>query len=262
MTDPLIQQALAGQPLSCFVVDSHAHIGECFFPVIDPTADALVRAMDRCGVDVAVANSTPGCLAARIPEGNDEIIDAVRRFPTRILGMAAINPHRHDQSLDELKRCRDAGLIGIKTHDYIGVAYDDPRYDFAWQFAHDHRWPILLHTWGQTHLHALRPRFAEYQAVRWILGHAGAADRQAYLEAARDFPNVYLEIAASACPRGLIQYFVESGAEDRVLYGSDAVFMDMAPQLGRVVFAQIPLQAKLKILSQNAQTLFPLNPPD
>jgi len=258
VSDFLMEEAFAGKPLSTFVVDAHCHLGEANFTVIDPSVESLIRGMDRCGIDVAVPNSTPGCTSGWLREGNDEVIAAARKFPERIFGMATINPFRPDESLEELKRCRDAGLRGLKIHDHIGLTYDDPRYSFAWGFCQEHGWPILAHTWGKKALDALRPHFDAYPGVRWVLGHAGAADREEYVSVAKAHSNVFLELCFSVAPRGLVEYFVGCGLEDRVLYGSDAVFMDAAPQIGRTVFAKISVDAKKKILGENARRVLKL----
>jgi len=43
-----------------------------------------------------------------------------------------------------------------------------------------------------------------------------------------------------------------------VIWGSDAVFLNQASQLGRVLFAQIPVEAKRKILGLNARKVLGL----
>ena len=64
---------------------------------------------------------------------------------------------------------------------------------------------------------------------------------------------MYLELCLSACPRGLVEQLVAAGLEDKIIWGSDAVFLDQASQLGRVLFADISPEAKRKILGRNAQ---------
>jgi predicted TIM-barrel fold metal-dependent hydrolase len=88
--------------------------------------------------------------------------------------------------------------------------------------------------------------------VRWLLAHVGSAELEKYMRFARTYPRVYLELCLSSCPRGLVEHLVASGLEDKVIWGSDCVFLDQASQLGRVLFAQIPEQAKRKLLGQNA----------
>ena len=70
---------------------------------------------------------------------------------------------------------------------------------------------------------------------------------------AREYPTVWVELCLSSCPRGLVEHLVAAGLEDKVVWGSDAVFLDQASQLGRVLFAQIPVATKRKILGLNAR---------
>lgn len=71
--------------------------------------ERLLDVMDAGGVDMAMATSL-----GQLPD-NDYIAACVRRFPDRIFGFAVIDPRRPD-ALDELHRCADAGLIGVKLH--------------------------------------------------------------------------------------------------------------------------------------------------
>jgi predicted TIM-barrel fold metal-dependent hydrolase len=48
---------------------------------------------------------------------------------------------------------------------------------------------------------------------------------------------------------------VASAGADRVVWGSDAAFLSMTQQIGRVLAADIPDPDKVKILSTNARGL-------
>ena len=83
--------------------------------------------------------------------------------------------------------------------------------------------------------------------------HAGFVDPDKYVRFGLDFENVFLEICCSACPRGLIERFVEAGLADKVIWGSDMHFLGPEGQMGRVLFAQIDPADKEKILGLNAK---------
>jgi predicted TIM-barrel fold metal-dependent hydrolase len=51
----------------------------------------------------------------------------------------------------------------------------------------------------------------------------------------------------------MIEYFIAQGVEDKLVWGSDAVFMSAPAQLGRVLFARITPEQKAKILSANGR---------
>jgi predicted TIM-barrel fold metal-dependent hydrolase len=129
-------------------------------------------------------------------------------------------------------------------------------------FAHAnaHALPVLAHVFG-AELDELEPHIKAFPHVRWLLAHIGSARLEDYMRFARDYPSVWVELCLSSCPRGLIEHLVAAGLEDKVVWGSDAVFLDQASQLGRVLFAQIPVTAKRKILGLNAATVLGLGGP-
>jgi predicted TIM-barrel fold metal-dependent hydrolase len=77
------------------------------------TADELVAAMDVAGVDIAVTFpfgwSDPGLAE----ECNSYIIQAMRDYPGRIIGLAAIQPRAGARAVAELERCARAGMPGV-----------------------------------------------------------------------------------------------------------------------------------------------------
>ena len=76
--------------------------------------------------------------------------------------------------------------------------------------------------------------------------------QEEYVRHAKTYSNVYLESCFSASPKGLIEYFVNEGMADKLLWGSDVNFYSNEHQIGRVVFADISLEDKYKILGRNA----------
>ena len=71
----------------------------------------------------------------------------------------------------------------------------------------------------------------------------------------RKYSNLYLELTFSHAPYGLIEYFVREVGVERMLYGSDAPWMSMQQQLGRVLFADIPETDKKQILVENPRRI-------
>lgn len=77
------------------------------------TADDLVAEMDESGVDVTVTFSFGWTDVALIVETNSYVIEAMRRYPGRIKGMAVSLPASGDAAIYELERCAQAGMIGL-----------------------------------------------------------------------------------------------------------------------------------------------------
>ncbi|MBE3560707.1 MAG: amidohydrolase [Ktedonobacteraceae bacterium] len=77
------------------------------------TADDLVAEMDRSGVDAAVTFSFGWRDPGLIEETNSYVIEAMRRYPGRIYGMAVAQPTTGKHAVRELVRCAEAGMIGL-----------------------------------------------------------------------------------------------------------------------------------------------------
>jgi hypothetical protein len=255
--DEYVKHAKLGLPVPGLVIDSHMHIGEQFDFHIPHyrDVDLLVHELERHGVSVGCIASIPGCLGGAMREGNDIVIDAVKRHPKRFFGWITINPHYPDAMSEELERCYQAGCRGVKIHDAIGMAYEHPNYRVAYEFAAEKGIPILAHTWGGA-LDKLEPFIKEFPGVRWSFGHSGAADQEKYVRMAKEYENVYLDICYSRSPRGLVEYFVREGVVDKVMFSSDCYFMGLSQQIGRVLFAKITPREKAMILGENARQFF------
>ena len=77
------------------------------------SAEDLVAEMDASGVDISISFSFGWSDPGLIVETNNYIIDAMRRFPGRIYGMAVLLPTIGDPAIYELERCATSGMIGL-----------------------------------------------------------------------------------------------------------------------------------------------------
>jgi predicted TIM-barrel fold metal-dependent hydrolase len=73
---------------------------------------------------------------------------------------------------------------------------------------------------------------------------------------ARRYPNVLLDTAGDCYTLGLIEYLVHQAGADKVLFGSDLTWIDPRTQLGMLLDADVPTEAKQKILGANAAKVF------
>jgi len=247
------QQAFAGAPLTdAVVIDAHGHIGDNqAFAFVDTSMEALVATMDRLGVDVACVSSIPA-IYGQSARGNDELLAAIAEYPDRLFGYVVVDIGYPERIPAELDRCLAGGVRGVKIHSSSGLPYAHPNYEPVYNFAAAHGLPLLAHTWSDQELDDLEPQFARCPNVNFLLGHAGAVAREHYVRLAHQYPNVYLELCFSVCPRGLVEYFVGEGLAAKMLWGSDCIFMSMEQQIGRVIFAKISEADKRLILGETA----------
>lgn len=245
-----------GRPIAGEVlIDAHAHLGHGpDFPIIRPTAAALVASMDRLGIQLSCVSAIPA-IFGDAEHGNTLVADAIRDYPDRIFGYLVVDVGYPDKVAAQLAGGIAAGFRGLKVWSYgarPGLPYNHPNYEPVFAYANEHAMPVLAHVFGPE-LGELEGHIRKYPRVRWLLAHIGSAELEKYMKFAREYPTVYVELCLSSCPRGLIEHLVAAGLEDKVVWGSDVVFLDQASQLGRVLFAQISPEAKRKILGRNAR---------
>ncbi len=77
------------------------------------SAEDLIAEMDASGVDISVTFSFGWTDTGLIEETNSYVIDAMRRYPQRIYGMAVLQPTIGARAVRELERCAQAGMIGL-----------------------------------------------------------------------------------------------------------------------------------------------------
>src|SRR5690242_11116403 len=91
-----------------------AYFGELYAPgrVRLASAEELIADMDAAGVDAAVAVGWGWRDLDLCRQENDYVLDAMARYPGRIVGLAAVSPLAGDAAARELERCLDAGMRG------------------------------------------------------------------------------------------------------------------------------------------------------
>ncbi|SCL26647.1 hypothetical protein GA0070624_3347 [Micromonospora rhizosphaerae] len=264
--DPLTEAVRNRVPLAgADVIDAHAHVGPYSrFFIPDPSADAMVRLMDRCGVRRAVLSS---CLAIELDTaaGNAATAAAVRSHPDRLAGYLTLNPHQSPEA-EVARWADDPGFIGIKLHPSLHeYPVPGPAYGPAWEFAAATGRPVLSHTWTGSAYDdpAMLAAVAErHPDVTILLGHAGAlpAGFDTVIELARRHQNLYLEICGSYFTSRALERMVGELGAHRVIYGSDFPFIDLRYSLGRVLFADLPLADRITVLGGAFAALLPPRP--
>lgn len=262
--ESLRQLALRGQPLAPLegvrIVDGHCHLGphDGFF---QPANDAagLVRTMDRIGIAQACTFPTLG-IHVEMKTGNDMALAAAQHFPGRFLPYIVVDPHRRPVETEaELERCFAAGARGIKLHTQVAAyPFDGPGYAPAFAFAGRHRLPLISHGVGSPE--ALRRIARTFPNAHFVVAHAGASPPPAggaegVYRVAIEEPNVYLDLASSVGRFGAFVSALALVGAGKLLYGSDMPWMCASYQIGRVLLAPIPDEAKRLVLGGTLSAL-------
>ena len=226
------------------VIDAHAHAGPySLFFIADHSPRAMVRVMDRCGVDHAMISSHRA-IQEDASKGNDETARAVDDTQGRLRGYFVVNPWQ--DPADEIdKRANDDRFVGIKLHPELHeYALTSPRYRPAFEYAQQAGKPILTHTWFGSHYNGLEQLDAiaeRYPEVTILAGHAGAngPGYEQIVDVAKRHERVILELCGSFGTGQRIKHLVDELGAHRVVFGSDFPFLDLRLTLGRVLFAPL-----------------------
>jgi len=238
------------------VVDSHCHLGAGVRKRV--SADDLLREMDAAGVARAVTCTVDQFVAVRNREGNDGVIAAVRRWPDRFWGLAAVNPWFGDEAVEELRRCLEAGLAGLKLNSHLqGFVLSDPLVHPLVETCRDRGCPIYAHT--GTPITAEPFQLAElarsFPEVPMVLGHMGFTDFwYDVVPAARQADNVYLE--TSLIDIVTIRSAMEDLGAERILFGSDFPESDLSLETEKMAMIDMSDQQRRLIMSDNALALW------
>jgi uncharacterized protein len=258
----IMEGFLAGGPLEGVdVVDCHAHLGPALYmQVPDSGPDGFAATLDHLGAATACVSHSVG-MVSDWKLGNDLLIQARASHPRRIFGYAFYNPRYPVDMPAELKRCAAAGLAGVKIHpDFHRTPADSPLYDAAYEAASSGNRVMLCHYSAGAGPFAGAGLYANvlrrFPRLTTVMAHS-LPDTTAVDTALALFgrkKRVFFCLANAFQP-GVIEYACKRLGAERLLYGSDGCWGDMAPRLGLVCCAEISERDKAAILGRNMRAL-------
>lgn len=260
-----LNRAKQGLPIEHIpIIDTHTHIlhdglhgAGGYVPMPFGDAEHLIRRNRRMGVDKICCSSWIG-IWIDATRGNEFMRDLCERFPDDFIAYATIDPKKSDNYEAEIALCHDEyGFRGLKPYNpRVGLPYNSPSYDKWYEKGNEIGGFVKLHQTaiGDNFLNEIADIAVRFPNMNYLLAHSAWTWRLARerAEFAKKFPNVYLDLTFTSVLHGVIEYFVEEGLEDRVLFTTDAPMRDPIPQFGWVVYAQITEAQKEKILGGNA----------
>jgi len=198
----------------------------------------IVVSMDEQGVDKSVVFGFPWKSKEIFQFHNDYIMEAVERYPERLIGLCCFDP-LHKETVAEAVRCLEGGLSGIGEIAFYQSGIDDTALDRLtplMEICHDRDLPFLIHTNepvghiypGKTpntlkQIYNLVNRFSKNKIV---LAHWGGGIFFFNLlkkDVKESLKNVYFDTAASPFlyDPEIYRYAVEIAGADKILFGSD-----------------------------------------
>ncbi len=153
MSMSLQDYALTGTAVDdAFIVDAHAHMGPYFAFMVghDGSAEAMVRSMDRLGIDVTIV-SPHIALTCDFREGNRHAAEAAGEFPGRIVPFVVVNPNYPPAEIEaEITQWHETtGIKCFKLHASLQKTDTlNDGYTPLYEYADEHALPILSHSWS------------------------------------------------------------------------------------------------------------------
>lgn len=228
------------------------------------TPDYLVSLMDGNGIDRAAAMSLRG-LFISWREGNEETLAAACRFAGRIIPMATVSPYL-DGNGDELRRCVDAGMRGVRLYpSFHNYPLDSAFVDDICATAADCRVPVMIPTRPMMNwrfktiaIESIGAVIARHSGTSFLIsGPNYLVEYQALIKLMHGCPNVAYEISCLQGFDSVRNLAAQVGAE-RVCFGTGAVLNYPACNVSKLANAKITPEQRETIAAANAIRLLGL----
>jgi len=245
--------------------DLHCHLSGVSGDTAEERAAQILEYADRMGVARLVFfmgfpwsyNPKPDDLRRQ----NDQVMQALSKWPDRLFGFAYVSGEYPDDSLREIDRCvADGPMVGIKL--WVARKCSDRAIDPIIARCGELKAAIFQHTWlkitgnlpGESTPMDLAVLARRHPSVPIICGHTGG-DWTRGIRAIRATENVSVGIGGGEPEAGFVEMAVRELGAHRVIYGSDVGGRSFASQLAKVYGAEIPQPAKKLILAGNLQRM-------
>jgi predicted TIM-barrel fold metal-dependent hydrolase len=245
--------------------DIHAHLSGVAGRTPDEKMAKLVGFMDRMGVDrVCLSMGYPFLTdptAKELREQNDQVLQALAHYHDRAFGFVYASARHPEESVREIDRCvKNGPMVGVKL--WVARRATDKQLDPILARAAELKAPVMQHTWfkaagnlqGESTPLDVVDLAKRHPKATLVCGHTGG-DWQLGIRAIRATTSLYTETGGSDPTSGFVELAVRELGADRVIYGSDVCGRSFASQLAKVQGAEIPDDAKKKILGENLKRL-------
>ena len=229
--------------------------------------DNLVEAAEVLGIEkVFCSRPVTGGVMANIEvvrEANDSVLAAMQRHPKRIGGYCFVQPGNGSAALDEIDRCLDAGMIGVKL--YNQFKFTDPAVFPIAEKCIARGIPFLGHSGFLTDPRTLasQPKTSHaldfcalskrYPELILILGHVnGGGDWEWAIKGLRECANVFVDTSGSVLEDDTIGRCVEALGHERVVFATDATLEGC---VGKILSADLTSAQREDIFWRNFQRI-------
>ncbi|MFC2124869.1 amidohydrolase family protein [Bacteroidota bacterium] len=248
-------------------MDAHAHVG---FGEND--IDKQIEIADRLGIDKLVISRPVTNFSGKEPErqedvvaNNNLVLEAMKKYPDRYIGFLTLIPRYQKESMEEIERCLDQGMVGYKG--YTQVKFSDPLYYPIIERFIDLNMIMHMHAFVQLGVGGYRMKYdvgqtpnttipedmviaaERYPEGMFQYAHiGGGGDWEYACKMFKDHPNIYVDTSGSNNEESMINFALDYLGEDRMFYGSDGSFYQ---GVGKIHAAELTDIQKQKIYFDN-----------
>ncbi|MFV0606772.1 MAG: amidohydrolase family protein [Niabella sp.] len=196
---------------------------------------------------------------------NDLMVQAMKKYPGRMVGMFTLNPQYPKESLEEIKRCVDMGMVGLKV--YYQVKINNPLFYPIIEKMIDLKMIILMHAEATLGTGGYRMKYdakrmpntstpedfvdiaKRYPEAMFQYAHLGGGPDWEYAcKVLKNSPNVYVDTSGSNNAENMVDFAVKTLGEDRVFFGTDNMYFQ---GVGKVLCSELTESQKQKIFFEN-----------
>jgi predicted TIM-barrel fold metal-dependent hydrolase len=201
----------------------------------------------------------------QVRKNNDIVIKAMKQYPDRFIGFFTLNPRYPKESLEEMKRCLDQGMIGYKG--YTQVKVNDPLYYPIIEKLIELKMIVFMHTFCQLGMAGYRMKYdigalenttipedmveaaRRYPEAMFQFAHiTGGGDWEYECKMLKQCPNIYVDTSGSNNEENVIDFAIRHLGEDRIFFGTDNCYHH---GVGKVLASNATEAQKKKIFFEN-----------
>lgn len=245
-------------------IDSHMHV----LLSSAATPEVQIDFADRLGIEKLIVSRPVTRQEAphqEFRDSNDILIKTVKQYPDRFIAQFTLHPKYTKESIEEIKRCVDHGMIGLKV--YYQVKINDPLFYPIIEKMIDHKMIILMHAFCQLGIGGYRMKYdtklypntslaedfvdvaQRYPEAMFQFAHiTGGGDWQYECKVLKDYPNIYVDVSGSNNEADAINYALKYLGEDRIFFGSDNCYYQA---VSKVLAADLTETRRKKIFFEN-----------
>ena len=242
------------------VIDCHVHIRTAE----EAELERLLEGADRAGVERLCVSSlgrawTEFPAAEELEEAADDVLEACRRHPDRLIGAVYASADHAETSVALLDRHVANGPFRLLKL-WVSQFMDDPRLNPVVERCIELDVPILAHTWVKAtgnmtkestyhHVVNMARRYPDMKV--WMAHVSGRWEETGRV--IRNYPNVCVDVSGGEPEDGIVECLSRAIGPGRIFWGSDAPGRSFAVQMTKVLAAQIPEEHKQMILGGNVR---------